>query len=403
MNLLFAIHYPVFGGPHNQALRLNVSLAARGWKTLVLLPDEPGNAAGRLQEGGVPVVQMPLHRFRASPDLRLHAAFAVGFWREVNAIRRLIRERQVELVLIGGLVNPHAAIAARLERVPVVWQIVDSRTPRVLRLLLMPIVARLADTVMFDGQSLVDLHVDRHSFNLPLIVYYPPVDTKRFCVSEGRRCGTREALGIPGDALVVGMVANLNPQKGIEYFVRAASSIYCSQSNTWFLIVGARYETHHEYLDQIETEVQRSGVPRERFIFTGDRSDVENYYPAMDLKLITSVPRSEGTTTTAMEAMACGRPVVSTGVGAVREVVEDGVTGFVVPPLDPEAVAHATLCLLQDSDLRARMGEEGRRRAFELYDVEVCADTHVQAFEAAIARHQLRSRGKRIKSFENGV
>jgi glycosyltransferase involved in cell wall biosynthesis len=393
LRLLFVIHYPIFGGPHNQALRLNASLAARGWETLVLLPDEPGNALERLRAGGIQVKQMPLHRFRASPDLRLHAAFLIGFWQEVNAIRVLIRERQVDLVLIAGLVNPHAAIAARLERVPVVWQIVDSRTPRVLRLPLMPVVAQLADAVMFTGQSLVDLHVGRRPLDLPFVVYYPPVDTDHFCISEGRRCRTRKALGIPGDSLVVGMVANLNPQKGIEYFIRAASSIYRSQPNTWFLIVGARYETHREYVDQIETEVQQSGIPRERFIFTGDRSDVENYYPAMDVKLITSVPRSEGATTTAMEAMACGRPVVATDVGAVCEVVEDGVTGFIVPPLDSAAIAHAAFCLLQDPDLRTRMGRAGRLRAMECFDVKVCADTHVQAFEVAIVHHQFRNKG----------
>ncbi len=71
-------------------------------------------------------------------------------------------------------------------------------------------------------------------------------------------------------------------------------------------------------------------------------------------------------------------------------MVEDGVTGFVVPPLDPQAIADATLRLLDDADLRARMGEAARRRAVERYDVEVCADTHVQAFEAAIAHHRLR-------------
>jgi glycosyltransferase involved in cell wall biosynthesis len=132
--------------------------------------------------------------------------------------------------------------------------------------------------------------------------------------------------------------------------------------------------------------VDRSGVPPERFIFAGDCPDVENYYPAMDVKLITSVPRSEGTPTTAMEALACGVPVVATDVGAVREVVEDGVTGFMVPPLDSRAIAAATLTLLQNGATHAQMRENGCRRALERFDVKVCTDTHVRAFEAALAR-----------------
>jgi hypothetical protein len=67
MNVLFVIHYPVFGGPHNQALVLAQSLVRHGVDMTILLPDEPGNAAGRLRSAGVDVVTMPLHRVRATP------------------------------------------------------------------------------------------------------------------------------------------------------------------------------------------------------------------------------------------------------------------------------------------------------------------------------------------------
>ena len=100
-----------------------------------------------------------------------------------------------------------------------------------------------------------------------------------------------------------------------------------------------------------------------------------------------SVPNSEGVPTVILEAMACGVPVVATDVGAVAEVVDDGVTGFVVPPLRPQALADATLRLLGDPDLRARMSLAAREQAVARFDVEVCADTHVRAFEAAIAYH----------------
>lgn len=391
MNLLMVIHYPIFGGPHNEALRLNAERLRRGWSTLVLLPDEPGNAAARLRAGGVDVLQMPLHRLRMSPDPRLQLGFGVGFAADIDRIRRLIRERQIDLVLVGGLVNPQAALAARLERTPVVWQILDSRAPAALRLVLMPVVSRLADAILFDGEGLIALHAGKRRLGVPAFVYYPPVDTQSFQPSPSQRRQTRQALGIPEDAPVVGMVANLNPQKGIEYFIRAAAAIYRSQPQSWFVVVGARYATHQAYTARLAAEARASGIPQERLIFTGEQPDVQHYYPAMDVKLITSVPRSEGTTTTAMEAMACGVPVVATGVGAVSEVVEDGVTGFVVPPLDSAAIARATLRLLEDRGLRTRMGQEARRRAVERYDASVCADTQIRAFDTAMAGGSVRA------------
>jgi glycosyltransferase involved in cell wall biosynthesis len=391
MNMLFAIHYPFFGGPHNQALRLNALLAGAGWHTVVLLPDESGGAAERLLAGGVEVVQQTLHRLRANPDPRLQAKFVCSFAGDVARIRHLIRSRNIDLVVVAGLANPHAAVAARREGVPVVWQILDTHTPPVIRFLLMGVVRRLADAVMFDGETLIRLHAPISDLPLPKFVYFPPVDTANFYPSPDRRLTTRRELGIPDDALVVGMVANIAPQKGIEYFIRAASIIQRRMPEAWFLMVGARFDSQPEYAKRIQREIARSGVEG-RIIVAGPRADVERYYPAMDVKLITSVPRSEGTTTTAMEALACGVPVVATDVGAIKEVVTDQVTGLLVRPRDPQALADATCLLLRDAPRRSEMGRLGRQHAVERYASEICADVHLQAFQAAMLQHRQRRR-----------
>src|SRR5207253_1669195 len=147
-------------------------------------------------------------------------------------------------IAVCGLINPHAAIAGRREGIPVVWMITDSRTPTILRRLTMPLVRSMADAVLFNGRALIDLHLGRRSMKLPSFVYYSPVDTNRFTPSVERRLRTRQLLGIPNDAQVVGAVANITPQKGIEYFIRAAAEIHRAVPGTWFLIVGASFKNH---------------------------------------------------------------------------------------------------------------------------------------------------------------
>ena len=93
INVLYVIHYPFFGGPQNQALRTAKPLPARGVNTIVVLPDEPGNAAERLRSEGIEVLTLPLHRLRAVRDPTIQARFLGGLPREVIAIRRLIRDR----------------------------------------------------------------------------------------------------------------------------------------------------------------------------------------------------------------------------------------------------------------------------------------------------------------------
>ena len=393
LNVLYVIHYPFFGGPQNQALRLAGPLAARGVATSVVLPDEPGNAAERLRSAGIPVVRTPLHRLRAIPDPVLQARFLASMPGEVLALRRLIRQRSIDVVQVGGLVNPHAAIAAHLEGAGVVWQLLDTRVPMVLRRLLMPWVLTLADIVMTTGVGVARVHPGATSLGTRLVPFYPPVDTSVFKPDPGRRVSARAELSIPPGALLVGTVANLTPQKGLEHFVAVADAIYASRPDVQFLILGSAMETQGGYGAVIHGMIEESAAGRARalrIIEPGVR--VSDLLPALDLFLLTSVPRSEGVSTTVLEAMASGIPVVSTDVGALSEVVVDGVTGRIVAPLDDGAMVEAVAALLDDPEARAHMAAEAHRRATELYDVEVCADAHLRAYELAAARAGRRRR-----------
>jgi glycosyltransferase involved in cell wall biosynthesis len=252
----------------------------------------------------------------------------------------------------------------------------------------MRLVDFLAHAIMFDGEGLVELHGGRRAVHAPIFIYYPPVPTDLY--SPNRDCAesTRREYGIPLEPPVVGTVANLNPQKGIEHFIRAAAIIHRRCPDAWYLIVGETYRTHTRYRALLDAELAASGIPKGRVVFAGGTDSPERFYPAMNVKVITSLPNSEGTTTTALEAMACGVPVVSTDVGAVREVVPDGLAGFLVPPLRPEAIADYVVRLLRDDHLRTRLADTAREIAVARYGVLSCADDHVAAFEAALARQR---------------
>lgn len=393
LRVLSVQHYPVFGGPHNEVVKLNPYLQELGIETLVALTDQRGNAHERL-EGRARVRTLRLNRIRQTLNPVVHASTAAAVLPDVARLRRLVREEAIDIVKVHGPHNPHGALAARLEGVPLVWVVSSTRVPRGFRTIGGQLVRLMADAVLVDGRALVKEYPGLSACAARTVVYYPPVPTGIFVPSPDARARTRSEFAIPDDAPVVGMVANLNPQKGVEYFVRAAAIVASCLPEAHFLHVGGEYETQRRYAQLVRSQLDRSGIPPGRFHFAGERSDVQEIYPAMDVKLITSVPRSEGTTTTAMEAMSCGVPVVATDVGAVSEVVEHGSTGLVVPPLDPAAIAAATLRLLQDDDLRRAMGVKGRERAIERFDVRVCARTHLRAYELALAHHRERQAGR---------
>jgi glycosyltransferase involved in cell wall biosynthesis len=384
MRALWVLHFPVYGGPHNTAVGVRSPLADLGWETVAALTNEPGNAEQRLTEQGLETVTMPLHRLRASWHPRDNLRTAAAFRGEVRALEQLIRARSCDVVVVTGLMNPHGAIAARRAGVPVVWQILDTRTPSIPRSAAMTLVRRWADSVMFTGRAVEELHVGGRPLRVPSFLFTGGVDLKRFRPDPELRAMTRRRFAVPDKALFVGTVANVNPMKGIEYFIRAASRVFKQNRDSWFLINGSTYETHRAYAAALHREAEASGVPSERFIWTDGRP--QDHFVALDATLVTSRPRSEGATTSALESLACEVPVVATDVGAVREVVRNGVTGVVVPPDSPEALARETLRLAADPALRRRLGEAGRRDVAEHHSMEAAASVCDRAFRAAMQR-----------------
>lgn len=387
--VLTMIHTPTFGGPHTLVEGLARPLAARGWELLAVLPDEPGNGAERLRAAGVTVEQIPLHRLRASFDPRLHWCFVAGFFSEVSRIRRFIEENTCDVVLVCGVMHPHGAVAAYAAGVPVVWHLMSTFAPMALRRVLMPLVTRLADVVMSTGVKVAQQHPGATQLGSRLVPYFMPVDTTVFVSDPQKRTAARAELGIPQDALLIGTVGNQNRQKAHEFFVKAAARIIQELPQAWFRILGAPTATQTVYYEkQVKAEVVRLGLTEgHRLSFVDPGKRVAELLPAFDLFLLTS--RAEGVPTAILEAMSCGIPVVATDVGSVSEVVEEGVTGMVVPLEDEAAMARAVSKILQNPAARVAMGQTAREHAVKRYDTTICADTHVYAFETALAHHQL--------------
>jgi glycosyltransferase involved in cell wall biosynthesis/SAM-dependent methyltransferase len=391
VRVLSVIHYPVFGGPHNRNIQIAPLLRDAGIEPTVLLPDEPGDAAERLRAAGVPVQTLPLHRIRGVRQLEPHIELAGAFRREVAAVRSLIEEGDYNVVLINGLVNPQAGIAGARESVGVVWQLLDTHHPMTLRRVLMPLVTSQSDVVMSTGRAVAAAHPGAVTLGDRLLTFFPAVDFDLFAASEERRLAARAELGLGENDIVVGNVSNLNPMKDHRNFVRAAARVHEQRPDVRFVILGAQYEHRASYVRELLGEAASLGrEPGESLFIHEPGTRVAALEPAFDLFWLTSRPASEGVPTVVGEAMALELPVVATDVGSVREAVEDGVSGAVVPPLDPLALAEATLPYLDDTHLRRIAGKAGRRRALELFSVEACAAAHIEAIERAATRAAVR-------------
>ncbi len=354
--ILYIAHYAdLVGGGELSLLGLLKSLN-RDRFTPILLVERPGELKEEAQALGVETLILPLPRPRELRLIRMARAFL--------ELRRIIRGRSIALIHTQGFRGTfYAGPLARLLRVPLVWHLrVLERDRHLDRLLSLYATAIIAISNAVGGRIQGErgrrkLRVITNGIDLSL--FHPGVDGSEL----------REELRLsPGP--LVGIVAQLLPWKGHKTFLKAARLVVERVQGVHFLVVGEDLSRGQGYAQELKNLAESLGL-RERVTFTGYRRDIPEVMAALDLFVLASHDEPFGRVL--VEAMAAGKPLVATGGGGVREVVEEWVTGLLVPKEDPEATADAIVELLKGGDRARRMGAAGSERAQKLFSLEANA------------------------------
>jgi L-malate glycosyltransferase len=179
-------------------------------------------------------------------------------------------------------------------------------------------------------------------------------------------------LQLPGDRTVVGVVASLQPIKNHDMLLKAVAQLR-DVPDLYVVLVGRDYGVR----DQLEALAIELGI-RDRLRFAGLRPSVPSMHYFFDISVLTSL--SEGLPNSILEAMAAGKPVVATDVGAIPDAVADGVNGYLVPSGDADALAGSLRALAADPEARRRMGREARSRAQSLYSAQAALNSLLELY-----------------------
>ncbi len=202
------------------------------------------------------------------------------------------------------------------------------------------------------------------------------VDTGRFSPADNATRGAvREELGI-GDRFAVSIVAALRPEKNHEMFLDAAAVLKERHGERFiFLIIGCG--TEEEKLKDLSSRLGLGDSVR----FLGDREDVDMILKGSDASVLCSFPVVETFPLAVLEAMATGIPVISTGVGSVPEIIEDGIDGMIIESGDTERLAAAIETLMGNKERAASIGARARVKAEDRYSVRGMVDSYARLFE----------------------
>jgi glycosyltransferase involved in cell wall biosynthesis len=211
----------------------------------------------------------------------------------------------------------------------------------------------------------------------PVSLIHNGVDLQRYNHQQPC-CTLHDEYSIPEDAPIVGVVARLEAEKGHRTLIDAWPEVLAAVPNAWLLVIGEGSER-----DALEAEAASLGV-NERVVFTGRREDVPAVTAALDVAVLPSYREAQGLSV--LEAMALSRPVVASNVGGIPEMIEDGVTGLLVPPNDCDALAAALIKLLTDHPYADMIARRGHDLVHERFCIELMVNSIESIYDEAAAK-----------------
>ncbi len=349
----------LYGGAR-QVLYIVEGLAARGVTNLLACP--AGSEMARQQPAGTRVVAM---KMGGDGDLGM-----------VSRLASLIRAEKPDLVHLHSRrgADTWGGLAARLAGVPcVLSRRVDNPESR----LAVAIKYRLYDHVITISEGIRQVLLSEGLAPGKVSCVRSAVDATPYLVPVDRAAFCAE-FGLPADALVAGVVAQLIPRKGHRYLLAALPALLARHPALQVLIFG-----QGPLEAELRAEVEAAGLSG-AVRFTGFRHDLPRWLGGLDM--LVHPADMEGLGVSLLQASAAAVPIVTSSAGGLPEAVQDGVTGILCPPGDVTALAAAIDRLAGDAALRARFGAAGRARILAEFSIDAMVDGNLRVYRQVLGR-----------------
>lgn len=338
------------GGGQQSLLRLLRKLDRKKFEPVLACPSK-GSLTSRVESLGIKTKLFSGDSPKKNP---------FSFISSVKQVRNLIGESGIDLVhantsrsaLAGGL-------AGKTLGIPVIWHVRVIESEGAYDRFLASLCARLI-AISYAVQKRFNWLLKKHPEKV--VVIHNGVDPQEFNPGISGAAIRRE-FTLPPEAPVAGVVGNLIPWKGQECFVRAAPEVLKTISDARFLVVG-----DGECRGRLEKLAGELGL-KGKLIFTGERFDIPGLMAAMDVVVHSSIT-PEPFARVVIEAMATGKPVVAMNAGGVPEIIEDGVSGVLIPPQNPARMAGAIIDFFNNRAKAVEIGLTARRRIEENFSIE---------------------------------
>lgn len=366
------------GGSQISLLSILEAMRKRGHEVSLLVPGK-GELAERATISGIFVdtfylpklydtrIMIGGHRYfnllAAAYDLMAFMISSVSLYRIFKKIKPgIIHSNQMTISIAVG-------IAARLCRIPCVWHIRENPSTSVPKFVIRIfglLGHYLADRIIVNSQYTADRFKGSRIFDKIEVV---PIGILSNSASSDipSSVAMRRKFGLPASARIISIFGRLIPMKGHDVLIRTLKHLRDKGHNVHVLVPG-HYEKEDTYFLHLSSLVDSLGLSGQVH-FLGFKHDIQPILNSSDI-VVSCSKEPETFGRTLIEAMAAGKPIVATKIGAHPEIVKDGVTGFLIAPDNPVQLAEKIEELLLSDEMTARIGKAGQARFHTEFTIE---------------------------------
>lgn len=368
-----------YAGPQARIVSIAEKLKDYDIDTIVIFPRKDSTFFHKkLLSRGIRTNRLNLHHLTRKKSHLI--GFVVFFIPEIFSLCKLFKKTQVDIIHCNASWQIKGLIAGKLVGVPVVWHLNDTKMPSFIKMIFNFIAMHFSDAFITAGKRVSSYYLNERKFSTKLNKeIQAPVDTSVLDPEKIKRTKTIETHGIS-----IVTVGNVNPLKGIEYFIEMAFILNKQFGDLSFFVVGPQFDSQKKYLEKLYNLVKKLEI--KNLIFFGPSEDIPSILKATDVYVCASI--AEASPISVWEAMSMAKPIVTTNVGDVKRFVKNGENGFVVPIKDASALAVKVRLLIEREDLRVKYGRLARKTAHNYLDVKICAEKHAEFYKEIIA-HKL--------------
>lgn len=378
INILYIVQSGKLGGAEISMLQLLKHINRDIYNPIVLGPS-CSDLSLQLKTLNIELVNFSLPRIKSHNPVRI--IFNI-FTLIINclAIGKIIKQKNINIV--HTISNKRSAIfgiiAARITNTPVVWTIMLLEWNGVIDKFLMANSDRLIVV-----SNRVEKMFNRNARNKDKFCrIHLALDLSEFDLSLNMKRPLLKKWSLKRTDFIVAMVCRLTSEKGVEYFIEAASKISKNESEIKFLIIGEQsFDGTNDYYKSLVNFCDSIGV-KDKIKFVNFESDIIAIMATIDLLVLYSKAESFGRVL--IEAMAMEKPVIANKCGGPEEIVEHNKTGILLATRNASDLADSIFYLCKNPEIAKKMGKEGRKRVEKYFTIEQHVRDHEKVYDEIV-------------------